>query len=551
MNFSLERPSRESGSSKLSSGDRRTSIRHSVNVAAKVRLTNPLMGGSEGEGVISESSASGARLHVNYPLAIDEWVYLNLANGEEAVSAPLFPRLSQTGTIKARIVREIAANDAVPETVTNHYAFGISFALDAKSHIAHLFHRLFPWSVALLCLVVIANVIYLKRFNVEYFWYQPLINGYSLIVAFYILSRFFLSLFYRPPQDVGHLPTVTVIIACKNEEDSIGRTIDCIYRSNYPRDRFEVIAVNDGSTDRTLEEMYQARQRNPGLNVINFETNKGKRHGMAAGAEAARGDILVYIDSDSFVRPDTIYNLVQGFADRDVGAVCGHADVQNAEKNALTKMQAVRYYAAFRIIKAAESLVSCVACCSGCLAAYRRDYVMPILGSWLNQKFLGTEATFGDDRSLTNFMLRRYRVLYHSEAICTTIVPERYGVFFRQQLRWKKSWIRESLIASTFIWRKHPVAALFYYLGVIFPLLAPAIVMSALVIPLLGAHPLSYVYMYGALLMAGLYSLVYLVRFRDGVWVYGVLFTLFYMLILVWQTYYALITLRKNHWGTR
>jgi hyaluronan synthase len=272
---------------------------------------------------------------------------------------------------------------------------------------------------------------------------------------------------------------------------------------------------------------------------------------MAAGARAARGEVLVYVDSDSFVRRDTISQLVQGFADPVVGAVCGHAQVQNANRNFLTRMQEVRYYVAFRVVKAAESLFGAVACCSGCLAAYRRRYVMPILDAWLNQCFLGTPATFGDDRSLTNFMLRRYRVIYNSKAICSTLVPETFRQFFKQQLRWKKSWVRETFIAGHFMWRRHPAAAFFFYLGGIFPLISPVVAFNALVLPPLSGEAFSLLYVYGATLMSALYGLYYLGRMRSGLWVYGVAFSFFYMFILVWQTYYALLTVRRNHWGTR
>ncbi|MBI3608978.1 MAG: glycosyltransferase [Nitrospirae bacterium] len=412
-------------------------------------------------------------------------------------------------------------------------------------------------SAAILCVAVIGflagcvNIFYLKYFNLYLFWYHPLFNLYSLLISLYILSRFVLACFYKPPPDVGYLPSVTVVIACKNEEASISQTIECVYQSNYPCSLLEVITVNDGSTDETLVEMERTRARHPDLKIINFEANRGKRHGMAAGARVATGEVLVYIDSDSFVQPNTIRKLVQGFVDPDVGAVCGHAYVANARSNMLTKMQEVRYFVAFRIIKAAESIFSTVSCCSGCLAAYRRRYVMDVLDVWLNQRFLGTAATFGDDRSLTNFMLRRYRVIYDSEAICTTLVPATYGTFFRQQLRWKKSWIRESYLASKFMWRRHPGAAFFFYLGIIFPLVSPVIVFNALVLPSFGSGTISYLYVYGCLLMATLYGLFYLARFRDRLWVYGILFSFFYMFLLVWQTYYALVTVRQNHWGTR
>ena len=76
----------------------------------------------------------------------------------------------------------------------------------------------------------------------------------------------------------------------------------------------------------------------------------------------------------------------------------------------LTKMQAVRYFVAFKVVKAAESLFNAVTCCSGCFSAYRREAVMPHLEWWEDQTFLGVESTFGDDRSLTNCVLRDWKV---------------------------------------------------------------------------------------------------------------------------------------------
>ncbi len=493
----------------------------------------------------------GARISTSQPLKKGMWIhpitYDDSAKGNGSTSI-----IESCWNDKAKVIRE--KTEPPPselESSKTNYSYGLEFANGPKGILKYKFYQFLPKLVTVFLVLGTFNVLYLKWFNVFYFWYQPALNAYSLIISVYILSRFIFSAFYRPPADRGHLPTITVTIVCKNEEDSIHRTIECVFRSDYPKDRLEVIAVNDGSTDGTLREMRRSAQDHPALRVINFEKNKGKRHGMAAGARMAKGEVLVYIDSDSFIRPNALYKLVQGFADPSVGAVCGHANVTNARANALTKMQEVRYFVAFRVIKAAESLFSTVSCCSGCFAAYRREYVMDILDPWLNQKFLGVQATFGDDRSLTNFMLRKYRVIYHSEAICTTLVPEKYGVFFRQQLRWKKSWIRESYLACFFMWKRHPVAAFFYYSGVMFPIIAPLIVLNAVVLPLFGFWPFSYLYVYGALLMSGLYSLVYLAFSRNRLWVYGILFSFFYMLVLVWQTYYALFTVRQNHWGTR
>ena len=96
--------------------------------------------------------------------------------------------------------------------------------------------------------------------------------------------------------------------------------------------------------------------------------------------------------------------------------MCGHADVLNVRESWLTRMQAVRYFVAFRVVKAAESVFNAVTCCSGCFSAYRREAIMPRLEWWESQTFLGVESTFGDDRSLTNCVLRDWRVVYEKKA---------------------------------------------------------------------------------------------------------------------------------------
>ena len=87
-------------------------------------------------------------------------------------------------------------------------------------------------------------------------------------------------------------------------------------------------------------------------------------------------------------------------------------------------MQAVRYFVAFKVVKAAESVFSAVTCCSGCFSAYRREAIMPHLDWWEHQTFLGAESTFGDDRSLTNCVLRDWKVRYEAKAVSHTIVPD-------------------------------------------------------------------------------------------------------------------------------
>jgi hyaluronan synthase len=426
----------------------------------------------------------------------------------------------------------------------------VEFDQDLRRVVKEIYrHRRVKFLVMLL--VVLLGIFALKFTTVQYYWYRPVLNVYSLTVTGYILSRFLLALFYRPPKDTGFRPTVSFVIPVKDDEDMIGRTIDRCFDVDYPKEKVELIVINDGSTDNTLAEIRQAQKRYPNLKVINFEQNRGKRHAMAAAFKIASNQILVCIDSDSLADKDSVRYIVQGFADPSVGAVCGHAYVLDADNSALAKMQEVRYYIAFKVMKAAEHVFSVVTCCSGCMAAYRRDYVMDVVEPWRDQRWINRPATFGDDRSLTNYMLRKYRVLYDSRAVVETAVPETWMRFFRQQLRWKKSWFRESLIAGTFMWYKHPIVAISFYLGVLLPLISPLIVLANFVFgPIfLGTLPVYYVMGFG--LISLLYCFYYAVRRPNTKWPYGLLFCLVYMAVLAWQTYYAVLTSHKNHWGTR
>jgi hyaluronan synthase len=378
---------------------------------------------------------------------------------------------------------------------------------------------------------------------------------YSVCVASYILSRFLFSLFYRSKPDAGLEPAIAIVMPSFNEQEAIGDSLRSLLALEYPPEKLELIAVNDGSTDATLAEMQHVATQSDGrVRVIDFPENRGKRAAMAAGIRASVAEVIVFVDSDSVVEPGALRKLVQPLADPRVGAVCGHANVLNLRESWLTRMQAVRYFVAFRVVKAAESVFNAVTCCSGCFSAYRREAILPRMQWWENQRFLGVESTFGDDRSLTNCVLRDWRIVYEKRAVSHTIVPAKFRAFVTQQTRWKRSWTRESLLVARFIWRKHPVAAVFTYLSIVLPLIAPVAAIHAIVWgPLSHGGTLPLVYLAGIYSLAMVYSLYY-VLFQDEyslVWIYGVLFVFFYLGIMLWQTYYAIATCRTAAWGTR
>jgi hyaluronan synthase len=381
---------------------------------------------------------------------------------------------------------------------------------------------------------------------------SPVFAVYSLAVMFYVLGRFAVASAYRPIPDRGQRPTVTVIVPAFNEQEGITGTIESIINCNYPSHLLDIIVVNDGSTDDTWPRMVAARERWPQVHAIDLGSNYGKRAAMAEGIRRSTGTILAFVDSDSYLAAEALVALTAPFSDPRVGAVVGHAEVRNREATWITKMQQVRYFAAFRVIKGAESRLSgTVTCASGCCAAYRRSIVEKFLHEWEFQSFLGRPATFGDDRALTNRILRHYRVVYQSTARAETNAPTSLRVFFRQQLRWKKSWLRESMFLLTYFWRKNPIASVFTYASILFPLFAPFVVLHAIANAATGSGGTFWFYAIGSYAMAILYSLYYAFARRDGLWFHGLTFIACYMSVLVFQTYWAMATMRDTRWGTR
>lgn len=400
---------------------------------------------------------------------------------------------------------------------------------------------------------IIAVVVVFKLTSVDNLRREPVWAVYSIVVTAFIFSRFGLGWLYRPPRidgDTDYSPDVAIIVPAYNEPD-IARTLLACLDADYPG-RLRVVVVDDKSTDDTLHRIEAVAASRPELTVIAAEVNRGKRHAMATGMAAADdAEIFVFIDSDSQVTPNAVRTIVRYFADPKVGAVAGHTDVANTGVNLLTRMQSIQYYVAFRIYKSAEALFGSVTCCSGCFSAYRRDAVAPVADAWLNQTFLGRPSTFGDDRSLTNFLLPNWRVLYAPDAQAYTNVPEHLRQFLRQQLRWKKSWLRESMRAAKAVVRKHPVMIVMFYLSIVLPFMAPQVVFRAMVVQPHFIHELPFWYFGGVATIALIYGLYYRMHRPGKRWYLGIFFTMFYTVVLVLQLPYAMATIRDSKWGTR
>jgi hyaluronan synthase len=345
---------------------------------------------------------------------------------------------------------------------------------------------------------------------------------YSLSVSIFLMFMYLSTYTYKPIPDIGYRPTVSVIVPAKNEEEVIQRTINAILDSDYPHDKLEIIVIDDGSTDNTVAEIQKMGSTR--ITFIKNEKNLGKRLSLGKGFMKSTGEIIMCVDSDSFVEKDSITLMMQPFTKPDIVAVCGHGKAANIDVNMLTKIQHFWYQEMFRLIKGMESIYGCVTCCSGILAAYRRDAVKKTLDEWytesLGDNLVAKDESFfmkimsksqADDRTLTVNILTppSAKVVYQSNAIVGTLVPESIKQFVRQQLRWNRAWMYGTAVSTTFMWKKpFPVPLYFYGYHVLIAVLNPVVVITWLIIkPMQGMPTAALLFMVGTIYIAILHGL--------------------------------------------
>jgi len=275
--------------------------------------------------------------------------------------------------------------------------------------------------------------------------------GFTVWILFILGWRIWFACRYRPfaPLADDALPIVTVVIPAYNEGEQVLHTVRSVMASHYPACKMQVICVDDGSVDDTWQWMNAARKEfGKRVRLIQQPQNCGKRHALMAGFAKADGQVYVTIDSDSEVLPETLRHLVSPMGhDPRVGAVAGNVRVLNLADGAIPKMMEVSFTSAFDFIRSGQSVYGGVFCTPGALSAYRASVVAPHLTGWANQTFMGSPATIGEDRALTNLILGcGSRVVYQRDAVVLTKVPTRFSGLRRMLLRWARSNVRENLV---------------------------------------------------------------------------------------------------------
>lgn len=390
--------------------------------------------------------------------------------------------------------------------------------------------------------------------------YLAVVRFLFLINIAALIWRLGLVLFYRPAPSCTdkELPTCTVVIPAYNEGRHVAETIDSVAASNYPTDKLQIIAVDDGSADDTWQWIQRAAARHAHLvTPLRLKRNSGKRKALYEGFIRSSGDILVTIDSDSLIEKNTLRNLLSPFVTQtNVGAVAGNVRVLNRRQGLIPKMLDVSFTFSFDFIRASQSQVDSVLCTPGALSAYRRDAVMKVLRAWMNQRFLGHKANIGEDRAMTNLILKQgFAVKFQSNAVVFTQVPVRYKGLCKMFLRWARSNIRETLKMASFVFtpfRQNRLGAQLNFLHSLSTLFgATFMVFGTLLCIFWEPQVFLAQILFGAELMAAIPGIFYALKYRSSNALWAFAYSLFWLAGLAWISPYALLTVGNNNWLTR
>ncbi len=424
--------------------------------------------------------------------------------------------------------------------------------------------------LVILIIAVIIIGVALKRnllFNLEYhmgrnmnLFYRYLLVSSGLIFVFSMVFRTYLWFKYRP-YDAGKVyawPRVTVAVPAYNEGKTVYDTVISIIKCDYPKNKLEIIAVDDGSSDDTYQFMRKAKAEFPGLvKLMKLPKNSGKRVALHTAFRETRSPFFITVDSDTSLDPRALKEILTPLIlNKKSGAVTGRVKIWNSSANILTRMLNAYFAMAFDFGRAVQSTFSSVLCTSGAFSAYRVSILTPIIDQWLKQRFLRRECTYGEDRSLANHILRTGSgTIYQRSAVAFTIVPETLKLVLKMLTRWARSNIRESIVFSGFMFNVRRKG------NRVLPCIEFMVTVSLMVLHFVWFYYFFFSrlvdlnFMLRLLAFSMLFGFVYMLYYLriDGTrdLPYILVFSFFCSVCMIWIFTVAGLTLTKRGWSTR
>ncbi len=279
-------------------------------------------------------------------------------------------------------------------------------------------------------------------------------------------------------------PPVSVLIPCFNEGPNLRETLEAALALAWGE--WEVIAINDGSTDDTGEQLVAMAQQQPRLRVVHLAENQGKALALRAGALLARHELLVCIDGDALLDPHAVGWMVRHFqADPRLGAVTGNPRIRN-RSTLLGRLQVGEFSMIVGLIKRAQSMLGGLFCVSGVIGCFRRR-ALHAVDYW-------DPTRLTEDIDITWRLQRAgWRVRYEPHALVWILMPETLHGLWRQRRRWADGGLQVvranlNLLWAPRQWRLLPLL-LEPLLSLIWAHLLAILLLLAAVTPVLQGRP--------------------------------------------------------------
>ncbi|MFV8824275.1 poly-beta-1,6-N-acetyl-D-glucosamine synthase [Thauera sp. WH-2] len=269
----------------------------------------------------------------------------------------------------------------------------------------------------------------IARLLFAFSFYYPLFMAYL-----WMTGGLYYYLHYErrdPPPDqpppLPHYPPVSILVPCHNEGRNVEETVAALCELDYPE--FEVLLINDGSTDDTGERAEALAQADARIRVVHLARNQGKAVGLNTAAAFARHEYFLCIDGDSLVDRNSLKWMMRHLlASPRVGAVTGNPRIRT-RSTLLGRIQVGEFSSIIGLIKRAQRTYGKVFTVSGVMACFRRSALHDV-GYW------DPHALTEDIDVSWRLEIRHWDVRFEPNALCWILMPETLQGLWRQRLRW-------------------------------------------------------------------------------------------------------------------
>lgn len=242
-------------------------------------------------------------------------------------------------------------------------------------------------------------------------------------ILFFIFNKFKKSKYNR-----NYYPSVSIVIPAYNEQDNISESLDRLISNPYRNFAdFEIIVVDDGSTDRTSEIVREYSKKFSFIRLAEKKQNEKRAAALNYGIKQSVHEIIICLDADTVLKEDSIFNIVIPFQSKDVKAVAAHIEVKLG-RSVLELFQYLEYKFTMSIEKRLQNSLNFITCVSGAFGAFHRS---------LFNEVMFDKDSLAEDTDLTFAIKQRgYKIEYAPDAIAVTKAPNTLKNLYKQRVRW-------------------------------------------------------------------------------------------------------------------